>query len=292
MIPFAIKSRIFDQTLLQLSRFFTDRSREPGVLILAYHDINPIPTRVKKRYIYTVHPEQFKWQMTLLREMGLPVVPLSQAVDRLSGKLPLEEKYVVITFDDGYHTFMKYALPVLKQLQLPATLFVTTGYLGQAKAFPWLVEETGVSRDFAAWQPFTREDIHQLGESEMVEIGSHTHLHRSVTEMDGTDYLHDVATSRRILQEILSREVVHFSYAYSISSFLRQPDRLRQLEQGLESLGFRSACTTLMGFNRQGANVFRLKRIQVKGYDSPSLFRQRLEANLTLLERAQRVLAT
>jgi hypothetical protein len=117
-------------------------------------------------------------------------------------------------------------------------------------------------------------------------------LHSSVTELEVQRYLQDVATSRRVLQHVLNREVVHFSYAYSISPLLRQPDKLQQLEQGLEKIGFRSACTTLMGLNRPGGNVFRLKRIQVKGYDSPALFRRRLTSNLTLLERAQRKLAT
>ena len=56
------------------------------------------------------------------------VLPLDQAIHTLkSGRLP--PRAVCITFDDGYRSIHDLALPILKELNLPATVFVTTGYV-------------------------------------------------------------------------------------------------------------------------------------------------------------------
>ena len=56
------------------------------------------------------------------------VVPLSEAVDGLrKGLLP--RRSVAITFDDGYADNVTSAAPVLAELGLPATVFVTSGFL-------------------------------------------------------------------------------------------------------------------------------------------------------------------
>lgn len=70
----------------------------------------------------------FRWQMKLLAD-GFNVLSLQEALAALaSGKLP--PRAVCITFDDGYRSLHDLALPVLREFRLPATVFVTTGYIG------------------------------------------------------------------------------------------------------------------------------------------------------------------
>ena len=58
------------------------------------------------------------------------VLPLHAALESLhSGGMP--PRAVCITFDDGYRSTHDLALPVRRELGLPATVFVTTGYLDQ-----------------------------------------------------------------------------------------------------------------------------------------------------------------
>lgn len=71
----------------------------------------------------------FRWQMELLARC-FNVLSLHDAMAALaSGKVP--PRAVCITFDDGYRSVHDLALPILRELRLPATVFVTSGYIGQ-----------------------------------------------------------------------------------------------------------------------------------------------------------------
>lgn len=70
----------------------------------------------------------FRWQMQVLASC-FNVLPLSHAL-ALSKKGGLPPRAICITFDDGYRSIHDLALPVLKELRLPATVFVTSGHLG------------------------------------------------------------------------------------------------------------------------------------------------------------------
>jgi peptidoglycan/xylan/chitin deacetylase (PgdA/CDA1 family) len=72
----------------------------------------------------------FRWQMSVLAG-SFNVLPLSEAIDALrADRLP--PRAVCITFDDGYRSVHDLALPVLREFGLPATVFVTTGHLGES----------------------------------------------------------------------------------------------------------------------------------------------------------------
>jgi len=76
------------------------------------------------------------------------VLPLREAVSRLrSGSLPT--RAVCITFDDGYANNFEVAAPLLAARQLPATVFVATGFLNGGIMFNDLVIESirGASRE-------------------------------------------------------------------------------------------------------------------------------------------------
>lgn len=71
----------------------------------------------------------FRWQMELLARC-FNVLPLHDAVAAVAtGTVP--PRAVCITFDDGYRSVHDLALPVLREFGLPATVFVTSGHLGQ-----------------------------------------------------------------------------------------------------------------------------------------------------------------
>jgi peptidoglycan/xylan/chitin deacetylase (PgdA/CDA1 family) len=56
------------------------------------------------------------------------VVSLEEVFDAVEKGTCLPNRAVLITFDDAYCDFTKYAWPILKQFRLPATIFVPTAY--------------------------------------------------------------------------------------------------------------------------------------------------------------------
>jgi peptidoglycan/xylan/chitin deacetylase (PgdA/CDA1 family) len=69
----------------------------------------------------------FTWQMEVLAS-SFNVLTLSDAIVAIKeNKVP--PRAICITFDDGYRSCHDLALPILSRLGLPATVFVTTGFL-------------------------------------------------------------------------------------------------------------------------------------------------------------------
>ena len=99
------------------------------VPILCYHNLGP---QAKGRLVLGV--KNFEEQMRYLKSQGYRVVSLKEFLEYVSLKKQLPRKSVVLTFDDGYRTFLQYAYPTLKELGFTATLFVYTDYIGAGNA--------------------------------------------------------------------------------------------------------------------------------------------------------------
>jgi len=80
------------------------------VLVLLYHRVHPE---------FGVPPQEFKRQMEFLKKR-FKVLSLEEAV---KGKTFFPS--ALITFDDGFYDVFHYAYPILKELSLPATVFVS-----------------------------------------------------------------------------------------------------------------------------------------------------------------------
>lgn len=103
------------------------RAMRGHLRILAYHGIWTTPGLQFGDRLF-ISPEQFERRMTWLKHSAYRVIPLDQAVDALSrDRLPANA--VVITIDDGWRSTYTHMLPVLHDLGLPATIYVTTWYV-------------------------------------------------------------------------------------------------------------------------------------------------------------------
>ena len=84
--------------------------------------------------------EAFDWQMRILRKHFNPL-PLVEAVERLHTDT-LPERAVCVTFDDGYADNESHALPVLTRYAIPATVFISTGFLNGGRMWNDSIIET------------------------------------------------------------------------------------------------------------------------------------------------------
>ncbi len=103
------------------------------VPVLVYHNIGP---QARGRLVIAV--KTFEEQMRYLKAQGYRVVSVRELYGFISFKQQLPRRAVVLTFDDGYTSFLQYAYPILKELGFAATLFVYTDYVGAGRnALTW-----------------------------------------------------------------------------------------------------------------------------------------------------------
>lgn len=100
--------------------------RKNHLLILAYHGVSVDDEHLWNPDLY-VAPDYFRSRMQALKDYGCHVLPLAEALQRLErGTLPTCS--VVLTFDDGASDFYSRALPILREFDWPATVYLTSYY--------------------------------------------------------------------------------------------------------------------------------------------------------------------
>ncbi len=119
--------------ILEVYSFIRRKIAKSQVAILIYHRVSP---KLDSWSLNPLSPLIFSEQIEYFRENYeiLPLEYLSRLI-RDGGSLP--EKAVAITFDDGYNDNFRYAYPVLKKYNIPATIFLSTGYINTDNLFWW-----------------------------------------------------------------------------------------------------------------------------------------------------------
>lgn len=115
------------------------RQMRDRALILMYHRVCD-PMEGVQDYSpngMSVTPREFRMQMDFVRRR-YDVVPLSRLVAAVRRESAFTPGMCAVTFDDGWRDVYLHALPVLRELSIPATVFLTAGFTtGQA----WYWEE-------------------------------------------------------------------------------------------------------------------------------------------------------
>lgn len=98
--------------------------------ILCYHGFELVDETAFRPKLF-IKAEHFERRLATIQRQRFHVLPLDEAIDRLySGTLP--DDALVITIDDGFHSFRRLAVPRLLHYGYPATVYVTTYYVRHA----------------------------------------------------------------------------------------------------------------------------------------------------------------
>lgn len=105
--------------------------------VLAYHRIagSDGGTTLFRPNI-SASPAGFREQMEFVKQTFDPL-PLGTLTGWLRGEGDLPRRPLVVTFDDGYRDNLTAALPVLRDLGIPAAVFLATDHIGSAQPLSW-----------------------------------------------------------------------------------------------------------------------------------------------------------
>lgn len=166
----------------------------PTLSIITYHHVaDPEPGYPFDPDIADATRAQFRRQMETLARYGTPI-----GVDELLRALdggPLPKNPVMVTFDDGYRSCHDVALPILQQVGVPATFFISTSFITERRLYWW--------ERIALLLTSARKDRGTIHYPHRVEIdprqkGTRKRLNAIVKNEQGLDlerYLGEIATA-------------------------------------------------------------------------------------------------
>lgn len=105
--------------------------------ILAYHRIVDLVDEEAYPFdpeLISASPAEFRWQMQYLKQYFNPI-SFHELLVAFDNDDPVPHNAVIVTFDDGFEDNYTEAYPVLSELGVPATIFLTTGYIGGVETY-------------------------------------------------------------------------------------------------------------------------------------------------------------
>jgi peptidoglycan/xylan/chitin deacetylase (PgdA/CDA1 family) len=183
------------------------------------------------------------------------VVPLGEQIRACREGAP-KGGTLSITFDDGYLDNHQVAAPILKELGLTATFFVTTGFI-QSSVVPFWDKELPKQPGWMSWD--------QVGElaREGFDIGAHTVTHLDMGKCSPEQIRAELRESKTVLEQRLSRPVPLFAYPFGARNNIN--DRSRDL---VREEGFDCCVSCCGGTNVSAMNPYTLNRLPISGWFS------------------------
>lgn len=195
-----------------------DRNDDGSFGILMYHRVAERTPGVAAPTI-NVTPQGLRRQLEGLLAAGFEAWPLSRLLECHAYSRSVGSKAFAITFDDGFENNYLDALPILQDLNLPATVFVATAFLDSDAPFPndnWAAAGAAEVPD-RSWRPLSTEQCHALLDSGLVELGAHTHTHAFFLDRVD-DFREDMARCVDVLHTRFGISRPTFSFPFGLSS--------------------------------------------------------------------------
>ena len=266
-----------------------------GIKILSYHGICPDGTSNEKWIPpHFVKLSEFQKQVEYISKYFKPI-NLKEAIKALKSRR-FSSKMVVITFDDGYANNFYLALPILRKFNVPATVFLTTGYMEKQEFFHfdkirllnyWGIKNVNMNsylnnpisqlhrqlneiwhkhkhllteKQWEILRPLTIEEIRKMKSTGLIDFGAHTHSHCILKNECRDTRKKEIAISVKRVKEITGQYEVSFSYPNGQVGDFDKEDKLY-----VKSLCY-CAVSGISGSNFDINDLFQLKRYSIGLY--------------------------
>lgn len=164
--------------------------------ILTFHSVDDSGS------VLSVDVEQFVSLLAAIRSSGHQIVPLSRLVEDPDGP-----DRVALTFDDGYAKVAVTVAPILRTEGIPATLFLTTGFIGSDNRWPSQPAGTPVL-EMMTWAQL--ESLRAQG----WEIGAHSASHPDLRSLADAELEAELVEPQLEIERRLGRRPEAFAYPY------------------------------------------------------------------------------
>lgn len=217
--------------------------------VLTFHSVDD------QSSVISFAPRLFKEGLAKLNDHGYHTLDLMEGVGMVRRSEAFPDRSFVITFDDGYRNAYSEAFPVLQQLGMSATVFVTVGETRTSGATR-LPSQSG--RDMLSWN-----EIREMHASGSIRFGAHTLTHPDLTTLPAERVEAEVRGSKSIIEDALSAPVVSFAYPFG-----RYDPRSREIA----SRHFECACSDRLGLITAKSDAFALERVDAYYLRTERLF--------------------
>ena len=211
------------------------------VPIIMYHSITP---QAKLENRLQISTSLFRRQMQFLKTHHYNIVSLEEAGEMIDGRKKIPPGTIAVTIDDGYKDNYVYAYPVLKELKVPATLFIIVNEVARP------------SGDRLSWG-----QIKEMLGSGLISIGSHTLDHSYLPEVKSEPELkRQIFDSKKILEEKLGIAINTFCYPAGRFNL-----HIRDL---VIQAGYKYAFATGLGRRFSNHDPYLIKRVRISESDN------------------------
>ncbi len=216
------------------------RACAPGPVVMAYHNVIPAGEMPRGESSLHLLVDRFATQMRWLAAR-FRMVPLGEIAMALATG-PARQRLAAVTFDDAYRGVLSHGIPVLKQLGIPATIFVVESAPETLGPFWWdalaearpsldrkalreawggngsaIFGATGVDPDSirlpeeylpANWEMLRR------AQSPLVDIGAHSRTHPMLTTLSPQALNDELRGARDLIGKHLDSAPEGLAYPY------------------------------------------------------------------------------
>ncbi|MCE7979664.1 MAG: polysaccharide deacetylase family protein [Caldilinea sp. CFX5] len=256
--------RRLTQLTIKSALFLTAALRpnaNPGCNFLAYHSVSgQVPTEMD------LAPVIFERQLTFLADTAR-VIGYDPAFSQLQSDQIGNKPGLVLTFDDAYLNFYTHVFPLLQRLNLPAILFVPTGFIEERIAYP-MPDNFGLTIE-----PVTWEMLGEMAASGLVTLGAHTHTHPVLTKVSLAQLEEELARPLELFQKRLGLTPRHFAYPRAIWNIEVEKVVMRYYQSAVVAGGKRA---TIGSFH-----PYRIPRLTIRRSDSWSYFLLKVHSRIS-----------
>jgi peptidoglycan/xylan/chitin deacetylase (PgdA/CDA1 family) len=234
----------------------------PAVQFIAYHNIA------------ADQAASFEYQMRFLQE-HTKVISLA---DFFFGNLTTARMNIVITFDDGFKSWITVAIPLLERFNMPAAFFISSGFVSLT---------FDKEREYVANNLRIHDESHPLETSGLTvddikaivrkgfTVGGHTLNHCDLSELHDPDTVrYEINEDKLKLERITNTSIEYFAFPMGACNNSKV-----NILQILQQAGYKGAVTTKPGLNAPTTNPYMLKRQLVSTFMPPDVFKSRVLGN-------------